>query len=88
MSHSLILSYTVKLQWSKQYGNGRKAGTRINGTELKAQKQTQAHMNKEAKNKQRKDSLFSKQCGENRQAQKDKTTPQSHTVQKNEPKMD
>lgn len=45
-------------------------------------------MNKEAKNKQRKDSLFSKQCGENRQAQKDKTTPQSHTVQKNEPKMD
>lgn len=45
-------------------------------------------MNKEAKNKQRKDSLFSKQCGENRRAQKDKAAPQSHTVQKNEPKMD
>lgn len=58
------------------------------GQNWKPRKQTQAHMNKEAKNKQRKDSLFSKQCGENRRAQKDKAAPQSHTVQKNEPKMD
>ena len=45
--------------------------------------------NKEAKNRQqRKDSLFDKQCGENRHAQKEKTAPQSHTMQKNELKMD
>ena len=58
------------------------------GQNWKPRKQTQAHMNKEAKNKQRKDSLFSKQCLENLDSRRQKNEMDHYLTPYTEIKMD